>query len=172
MSQTTYAVKYLRNADSYEGTAAVTFRDERPNLVIGGPAVEVTEEEYRNLSARGIVLEVVDKDEVEKSATIDGANEPDTGGDNLDEIDSFDELKQIAKEENIDLGGARSKEAAREAIRTARAERNSEEGVESLPATATVEGTTPPIGGGATESEVPPGTTASGGGTATTGAGT
>lgn len=94
MSETeTILVKYTGNADPSASTGAVTFQDDRPPLVLGGPEGEITTAEFSLLSSRGVVLERIS----------DGYDDltRDELKTRLDELDPAVEYKGNAKQEDL-----------------------------------------------------------------------
>jgi hypothetical protein len=174
MSELTHVVRYVRNADPNEGTAAVTLREpDRPNLELGGEPGALTDDEFNLLGTRGLILEEVDEGD-ERNAALQRVEDhiaQQSGDDGLDGS-TKPELEKIAKAEGVDLSDASNNEERVQLIREARAGVGGE-GDESLPATATT-GPTPPnagAGGGAAGPEGAGGAGSAGGGAATAGEG-
>lgn len=128
----TILVKYVRNTEGVRATEAITFPDDdRDQLPIGGYGY-VTEHEFAVLTNAGLTLVVTDLDDAEEDgyvAPVADDVDPDALPDNLEE------LRQVAKDEGVDLEGKRSKRDVREAILESRSAQP--EGRESLPPSVT-----------------------------------
>lgn len=94
----TILVKYTGNADNSNNTGAVTHRDGRPPLILGGAEGEITAEEFTTLSGRGLVLERV--------------------GDGYDDL-SVAVIEQRLDEAGIDHKGVKKKDDLVGLLRTA-----------------------------------------------------
>lgn len=155
-------VKYLRNADERATGSISFFDDDREAIPIGGTGA-VTENEFINLQANGIVLEVLEGNEG-KQALAD-ARTPEREEDLYEA--SNERLREIAQEEGADISGKTRNKDIADAI----VENRQETGVESLPATATrtpgASVTGPGAGGAAGPGGAAAAPGASGGGPAT-----
>lgn len=134
-------VKYLRNADPREGTAAIKHNnDDRDDLVIGQEGL-ITPREYAILS-QSVVFEVIDSDE--HPDLVDDVDQP---VDDLEEK-NVNDLRDVADQEDVDISGLQKKDEIRDAIRDAR--NPQPEGPASLPATASAPAVPPtPVVAGA-----------------------
>lgn len=90
-------VKYTGNADG-SNTGAITFRDDRPALVLGGEG-EVTAEEMSLLGSRGLILEPI--------------------SDGYDDL-TIPKLKELLDEREVDYSAAKNKEDYVELARSSR----------------------------------------------------
>ena len=148
MSNELLIVKYARNADASLATAALSGLDGRPDIPIGGFG-QVTDQELRLASSHGIVLEVYSEEE----ARAEGYEPPERDPEEKPLAQrSHKELDAIAEEERIDLDGAKTIAEKVERIEETRTESSTEEGPESLPATATPPGAGGASGGSSTAS--------------------
>lgn len=89
----------------------------------GNPPIEVEQAEGERLIALGVAAEVTpEKITAPKTEALEGASEAKTEGDaekvSLDSM-SFNDLKALAQEMGLDVGGIRSKAGMIEAITTA-----------------------------------------------------
>jgi hypothetical protein len=125
-------VHYVRNADRYSSTERLRFSDDRDDLEIG-KAGYVTEEELSQAAMFGAILEATDEEELEKLG-IEVPKKPEREIP-LREM-SLEELKALAKDEEADTTGAKSKDDYATAIEKARG-LVQPEGQDSLPPTAT-----------------------------------
>lgn len=142
MATTEYIpVKYVRNVDE-RGTGAIEFHDDDRDPLGIGDSGAVTEQELVTLQGAGLVLEVLDGSEGKEALQAAKTPEPEE-----DLYDTPNErLREIAADEGVDLSGKTRNKDIADAI----VENRQQEGVESLPATATATGGgTPAIGGGA-----------------------
>lgn len=135
-----FLVKYVRNADGNSATERLTFDDDRKDLLIGKVGY-VTQAEVSRVAAYGIILESITEAEAEEQGL--ELPEPEVVEPPLREL-SLDDLKDIAKDEGVEVAGLRSKDDFASAIESKRAG-GQDEGRSSLPATAGTgpSGTTP-----------------------------
>lgn len=129
-------VRYTRNSDSTLATESLRFNDDDRSDLLIGELGYVTELEIHQAASHGIVLEPTDAAEAEDLG-LDVPPSPNAEGEAGDDLDGLSnaELRAKAKDEGIDLAGARSNEDITVAIREARAP-EVPEGRDSLPATA------------------------------------
>lgn len=161
MPKTEYIpVKYLRNADE-RATGSISFYDDDREAIGIGDTGAVTEDEFNNLQANGIVLEVLEGDEAKQALEEARTPEPE---EDLYELPN-DRLREIAAEEGADISGKTRNRDIADAI----VENRQETGEESLPATATRTAavTGPGAGGAAGPGGAAAAPGASGGGPAT-----
>lgn len=97
-------VRYIRNTDDTQSTAAITFPDDRDPLLIGESGY-MTDAEIRQAESYGIVLEALDESDDPDAVTADLGEK---------------RLEEIAEEEGVDLSGKRSNRAKADAILAAR----------------------------------------------------
>jgi hypothetical protein len=121
-------VKYLRNADERATGSISFFDDDREAIPIGGTGA-VTEDEFLNLQASGLVLEVLEGDEAKQ--VLQDARTPEPEQD-LYSLDNKT-LREIASDEGADITGKTKNSDIADAI----VENRQQTGAESLPATAT-----------------------------------
>lgn len=156
-------VKYLRNADERATGSISFFDDDREAIPIGGTGA-VTEPEFINLQASGIVLEVLEG--AEGKRTLQEARTPEEQPRSLEDLTN-QELRDLAADEDIDISGKTRNKDIIDAINDAR----QETGADSLPATATrtpgASVTGPGAGGAAGPGGAAAAPGASGGGPAT-----
>lgn len=132
-------VKYSRNVNPDEATAAITLNG-RPNMVIGGNAMEITDEEHARL-IQHVVFEYPEpgSDDYENATRIPVHSEDDEQAPaEPDDLGgkSNAELREIASQEGADISGMRSNSDIIDAIR---AKRQADlTGLASLPSTAVV----------------------------------
>ena len=85
----------------------------------GNPPIDVEEAEGERLIGLGVAEAVqAEKIKAPKAEAAEGASEAQTEGTSLEEM-SFNELKALAQENGIDIGGIRSKAGLIEAITAA-----------------------------------------------------
>lgn len=130
-------VRYVRNADPNSANGKITFPDARPDLLIGY-AGYVSEQEIASAAGYGLVLEATNKSELrELGIPLPEAPEPEAIPLREMPLDGPDGLKALAKAEDADTGGAKTKNDYATAIEKRRALVEGE-GQASLPASAGV----------------------------------
>lgn len=95
-------IKFVSNADPSYATQAINL--ESGTLLLGGPALEATDEELRNLQANGTVVV-----EVAKESEVESTEKP------LSDLSNTD-LRQIANDEGVDVTGLRTNAQLADAI--------------------------------------------------------